>query len=221
MNSVRSKSAMLMTKGIMDLRYDPPRLICTLLTFQHPESKKEVTLYPTPNMASPSYFRRVLDADTLTANFDRVLCEDGRLPFQAGTAVAAKQAKLRRLFPFCSLRPVTADGEKFDGIVQRDAMESRMAYQMIQDGADPPVDPRARRGVERILDAYPENTRVVVPWGVYHMPYFRYRLQKEGFVQTNAEEVEVVGLRDMLGIAFISGTIAFMMLGLFVMLIFW
>ncbi|KAG5504347.1 hypothetical protein JKF63_04796 [Porcisia hertigi] len=210
MDSMKSKSAMLMTKGIMDLRTDPPRLICTILRYQHPNTKKEVTLYPVPNIAAPAYFQRVLDGDALLRNFDKILCEDGRLPFQDGSAGAARQKLLRRLLPFFSIRPVVAEGEKFDGIIVRDALESRMAYQMVLDGYDPPVDPRARRAVERI-DTYPDNTRVAVPWGVYHMPYFRYRLEKEGYTPLPSEEVVVFGLQQVLGLFFISGVVAFAM----------
>ncbi|CAJ1008643.1 hypothetical protein Q4I28_003956 [Leishmania naiffi] len=214
MDSVKSKSAMLMTKGIMDIRSDPPRLICTILRYQHPSTKKEVTLYPIPNIAAPAYFRRVLDGDVLQCNFDKILCEDGRLPFQAGSMIAARQQMLRRLFPFFSIRPVVEDGEKFDGIIVRDALESRMAYQMVLDGYDPPVDPRARRAVERI-DTYPESTRVVVPWGVYHMPYFRYRLEKEGYKALPSEEVVVFGFHQVMGFFFLSGVMVFAMLFVF------
>ncbi|KAG5504724.1 hypothetical protein GH5_05350 [Leishmania sp. Ghana 2012 LV757] len=208
MDSVKPKSAMLMTKGIMDLRNDPPRLICSILRYRHPDTKKEVTLYPIPNIAAPSYFQRVLDGEALQQNFDKILCEDGRLPFQAGSAIAARQHVLRRLLPFFSIRPVVTDGEKFDGIIVRDALESRMAYQMVLDGYDPPVDPRARRAVERI-DTYPANTRVVVPWGVYHMPYFRYRLEKEGYKALPPEEVIVFGFHHVMGFIFISGVVVF------------
>lgn len=200
MNSMRGKSAMLMTKGIMDLRSDPPRLVCTVLTLEHPESRKQVTLYPVPNIASPAYFKRVLNADVLCAGYDKILCEDGRLPFQSGTAEGNKQLRMRQAFPFFSLRPVVADGEKFDGALVRDALESRMAYQMVLDGYDPPVDPRARRGVERILDHYADNTKVAVPWGVYHIPYFRYRLQKEGFNVISTEEVVVFGMQQIMAV---------------------
>ncbi|KAK7195837.1 hypothetical protein NESM_000515100 [Novymonas esmeraldas] len=208
MDSMKSKSAMLMTKGIMDLRSDPPRLICTILRYKHPETHKEVTLYPVPNIAAPAYFQRVLDGDALQRSFDKILCEDGRLPFQAGTVQAARQQLLRRLFPFFSIRPVVADGEKFDGVIARDALESRMAYQMVLEGYDPPVDPRARRAVGRIA-SYPERTRVVVPWGVYHMPYFRYRLEKDGFEALPSEEVVVFGFQQVMGLFFLSGVVFF------------
>lgn len=197
MDAMKGKSAMLMTKGIMEVRTNPPSLVCRILSFEHPQTKKAVTLIPIPNIAGTAYFRRVLDADNLMNHYDKILCEDGRLPFQAGSAEANKQQFMRRLFPFFSLRPVVSDGEKFDGITQRDAIESRMAYQMVLDGWNPPVDPRARRGIERILDNYEANTKVAVPWGVYHLPYFRYRLLKEGFVESGVEEVTVFGVQEI------------------------
>lgn len=220
MSLPRTKSAMLMTKGIMDVRSDPPRLICTILKYQHPETKKEVTLYPVPNIAAPAYFQRVLNGASLQHDFDKILCEDGRLPFQAGTAKATRQQWMQRLFPFFSIRPVVEDGEKFDGIISRDALESRMAYQMVLDGYEPPVDPRARRAVERIA-TYADGTRVVVPWGVYHMPYFRYRLEKEGYTALPSEEVVVFGFQQMLYILFMSSVVAFALSFVLFSIFFW
>ena len=220
MSIPRTKSAMLMTKGIMEMRNDPPRLICTILKYQHPETKKEVTLYPVPNIAAPSYFHRVMDGAALQKDFDKILCEDGRLPFQAGTAKASRQRLLQRLFPYFSFRPVVEDGETFDGIVSRDALESRMAYQMVLEGYDPPVDPRARRAVERI-DTYADNTRIVVPWGVYHMPYFRYRLEKEGYTALPSEEVVVFSFQHMLGVLLITSFVAFLLVLLLFSPFFW
>lgn len=208
---------MLMAKGIMDMRSDPPRLVCTLLTFRHPESNKEVTLYPIPNVASPSYFHRILNGAALTSSFDKVLCEDGRLPFRAGTSEARKQQLYQRFLPFFGFRPVVEDGERFDGLLARDAIESRMAYQMLLDGWDPPVDPRARRGVERIA-TYADGSKVCVPWGVYHMPYFRYRLLKDGFVQTRVEEVTVLGFREVFAAMLLMSLIGFVFVLLSVML---
>lgn len=220
MNSMKSKSAMLMTRGIMDMRQGPPRLICTILKYEHPETRKEVTLYPIPNIAAPAYFQRVLDGDRLSQNFDKVLCEDGRLPFQQGTLQGNRQVAIRRMFPFFSVRPVVADAEKFDGIITRDAMESRMAYQMLLDAYDPPVDPRARRGVERI-ESYADGTRIVVPWGVYHIPYFRYRLEQEGYKQVASEEVVVVSLQQMMAALLLSSLVAFMVTFIFFSILFW
>lgn len=219
MNSMKGKSAMLMTKGIMDMRNDPPRLVCSILSFRDPATGKEVTLYPIPNMGAPSYFARVMDADTQLQSFDKILCEDGRLPFRAGSIEAKKQQTYRRFFPYFGFRPVVENGEKFDGLLARDAVESRMAYQMLVDGWEPPVDPRARRGIERIA-SYPDNTKVCVPWGVYHLPYFRYRLLKDGWVQTNAVDVTVMGFRDVFMAMLAVSLLGFGFVFVLVMLIF-
>ncbi|KAG8342392.1 hypothetical protein TRVL_06775 [Trypanosoma vivax] len=208
MDGVKGKTAMLMTRGIMELRQNPPGLVCTIRRFKHPGTLKEVTLYPVPNIAAPHYLRRVLGGEHLMKNFDRVLCEDGRLPFQAGTPIARRHELLKRLLPFCALRPVVEDGSKFDGTIQRDPVESRMAYQMLLDGADPPIDPRARRGIERI-DSYPEGVRTVCPWGVYHVVYMTYKLQRLGFSIESEEVVEVVGLREMSFVGASMGLLAF------------
>ncbi|RNF07624.1 uncharacterized protein Tco025E_07407 [Trypanosoma conorhini] len=208
MDGVKGKSAMLMTKGVMEMRQNPPGLICTIRRFKHPATQKEVTLYPVPSIAAPHYFRRVLDGEALTRNFDMVLCEDGRLPFEAGSRLARRQQVLRRIFPFFGLRPVSVEGAKFDGIVQRDPVESRMAYQMILDGADPPVDPRARRAVERI-ETYPDGTRVVCPWGVYHIVYMNHKLHQLGYVVEDEETLEVVGYREALLVSGIFAVLTF------------
>lgn len=211
MDDVKRKSAMLMTKGIIEPRQSPPALVCTIRRFKHPMSGKEVTLYPVPNIAAPHYFRRVLDAHHLTNNFDKVLCEDGRLPFQAGTALARRHEVFKRLLPFLSLRPVVVNGDKFDGIVERDPLESRMAYQMLLDGADPPVDPRARRAIERI-EGYADATKTVCPWGVYHLVYMTYRLRTLGYTVESEEELEVVGMKEVMVLGCFMGITTFWMM---------
>ncbi|KEG07589.1 hypothetical protein DQ04_09341020 [Trypanosoma grayi] len=210
MDSVKGKSAMLMTKGIMEMRQNPPGLVCIIRRFKHPETHKEVTLYPIPNIAAPHYFRRVLDGDHLAQKFDTILCEDGRLPFQAGSRLARQQQFLKRVFPFVGLRPVAVDGSKFDGIIQRDPVESRMAYQMVLDGADPPVDPRARRAMERI-DTYADSTRTVCPWGVYHVVYMDHKLRQLGYAVESEEVVEVVGYREAALVMAVMGLLTFWM----------
>lgn len=210
---------MLMTKGIMEMRHNPPGLVCSIRRFRHPDTRKEVTLYPVLNMAAPHYFRRVLDGDVLTRSFDKILCEDGRLPFQAGSRLAWQQHLLKRVFPFLAFRPVATDGSKFDGIVQRDPVESRMAYQMVLDGADPPLDPRARRAIERI-DSYPDGTRAVCPWGVYHMVYMNYKLRQLGYVLENEETVEVVGYREAVLVVAIMAVLSLWMMYAFFRMLF-
>ncbi|CCW63742.1 unnamed protein product [Phytomonas sp. EM1] len=219
MNSMQGKPAMLMTKGVVELRTNPARLVGNILTFRHPESRKEVTLFPLPNIASRAYFKRTFDAETLMSQYDKILCEDGRLPFRAGTPEGNRQVLLRKCFPFFALRPVVADGEKFDGILQRDMIESRMAYQMVLDGWEPPVDPRARRGVERIA-TYDDGTKIAVPWGVYHIPYFRYRLQKEGYVQVSAEEMMLLNFPQVLKVIVFFSFLSFLFFIVFIIAIF-
>ncbi|CCW68261.1 unnamed protein product [Phytomonas sp. Hart1] len=206
MSSMKSQPAILMTKGIVELRTNPARLVGNILTFRHTQSRKEVTLFPLPNIASGAYFKRTFNAEVLMRQYDRILCEDGRLPFLEGTLAGYKQEFLRMCFPYFALRPVVADSEKFDGILQRDFIESRMAYEMVVEGWEPPVDPRARRGIERIA-TYDDGTKVAVPWGVYHIPYFRYRLQKEGYVKVNIEEVIVLNFRKVLKVIVLLGVL--------------
>lgn len=130
--------------------------------------------------------------------FDKILCEDGLLPLPLDSAKANGQRVLQWCFPFLRLRPVVArsTGEQYyDGILQRDQVESRMTFEMLRDQWNPPVDPRARRAVDRILHSYSNHTCVCVPWSPYHIPYFIYRLELEGFELVKKEEVEVMGFR--------------------------
>lgn len=194
-------------RGFLDIRQDPPRLVSVLKTFRHPETNVQVSLCPLPNFGSPSFIRRVYSPAVLQAQFDKVLCEDGLLPIREPSALASRQRVLQRLFPFASIRLVAPESSAslYDGLVTRDRVETRMAYQMLRDAYDPPVDPRARRGVERLL-TYADGCRVCVPWGVYHMHYWQYRLQREGFELVRTEEEVVIGFRAVL----------YMMFGVFV-----
>eukprot|EP00796_Vickermania_ingenoplastis_P006516 gene6516-4693_t len=183
--------------GFLEFRGDPPRLITTLKTFRHPETGKTVALHPLLSTALPSYLRRVYTAPLeLQQRFDKILCEDGQLPLKDGTPAAARQKMWQRLCPFMSLKLVVpeSDGAFYDGLPQRDAVETRMAYQMLQERWDPPVDPRARRAMERIA-TYPDGTRVCLPWGMYHLRYLEYRLQLEGYKLVESEYLVAIRLR--------------------------
>lgn len=182
--------------GFLDIKHSPPRLVATLRTYVHPETKKQVSLYPVPAIAAPSYIRTVLSPAALLGRFDKILCEDGQLPVQEGSAESVRQNFWMRAFPFVSVRRVVppSAGEHYDGLVERDRVETRMAFEMLRDRWDPPVDPRSRRGIERI-ESYPEGTKVCVPWNVYHMRYFQYRLEREGYELASSEEVDVMGFR--------------------------
>lgn len=201
MSGMKGAAAQRMMKGVMDLRSDPPRLVCTVYTYLHPETRKEVTLLPLPNVASRNYLQRALNQDVIATRYDKILCEDGRLPLPAGSAAALRQQFWHRILPFVNMRPVVAADDqgrsKYEGITTRDPVESSMAYNMVMEGWEPPVDPRARRAVERI-DGYDEATRVMVPWGVYHMPYLHYRLKQEGYTVTHKEELEAISFRSIL-----------------------
>lgn len=182
--------------GFLDIKHNPPRLVATLRTYVHPETKKEVALYPVPAIAAPSYIRSVFSPASLLGRFDKILCEDGQLPVPEGTPEAVRQKFWVRAFPFVSVRRVVppAAGAHYDGLVERDRVETRMAFEMLRDRWDPPVDPRSRRGVERIA-SYPDGTKVCVPWNVYHMRYFQYRLEREGYELASSEEMDVMGFR--------------------------
>lgn len=130
--------------------------------------------------------------------FDTILCEDGQLPFSSDSPRAYWQKLVQICLPFLLSRPVVPrewGSRHYDGLVQRDSVETRMAFEMLREQWQPPVDPRARRGIERILNTYPDGSRVCVPWSPYHIPYFIYRLELEGFELIKKEEVEVMGFR--------------------------
>lgn len=155
-----------------------------------------------PNGASTDGFSSPSSSSVADPNnaiaFDKILCEDGQLPYPHDAPKAYWQQLLQLCLPFLRVRQVVSrewGNTYYDGLVQRDGVESRMAFEMLRDEWRPPVDPRARRAMERILHTYPEKTRVCVPWSPYHIPYFIYRLELEGFELIKKEEVEVMGFR--------------------------
>lgn len=189
--------------GFLDIRHDPPRLVATIKTLRHAQRNLEVSLHPVPNIASPSYLREAFSIRSLLSKgrFDKILLEDGRLPVKAGSYLGSRQQFLQKCFPFVAMRQVVEESEEdsIDGLLTRDGVETRMAFQMLKEQWDPPVDPRARRGVERIA-SYPDGSRVCVPWGPYHMKYFLYRLELEGYDVVNSEEVIVMGFQTVMRI---------------------
>jgi hypothetical protein len=202
MDRLAGKSGTMMSRGAMQMRHNPPSFVATIRTFHNKANQKTVTLYPIPNFASPAYFRRTLISAHTDPKFDTVLCEDGRLPYLAGTTEGRRTEFWRRVFPFIGYRPVVADARKFDGLVQRDAVESRMAYMSLTEGMEPSVDPRSRRALERI-ETYPQGQRVVMPWNIYHHVYLAERLPQHGYELVNAEEVVVVDT-SMIAVMMIS-----------------
>jgi hypothetical protein len=198
MDAVKGKSGMLMSKGVMQMKTDPPSFVCNIRVFRQASTGKVVTLHPMPNMAAPMYFTKYLDGNHTNPNFDVVLCEDGRLPYAQGTAEGRKQTLFKKIFPFLCYRPVVPpECTKFDGLIQRDPVESRMAYTSLVQSLSPTVDARARRAVERI-ESYGNNTRVVVPWNVYHHVYFSEKLPMLGFELVRTEEVAILEMKHIM-----------------------
>lgn len=211
MDTIGKKSGMLMTKGLMTFRNDPPSLACAIRTYRNSQNGKTVVLHPIPNMAVRTYFDRVLHDVHKSGSFDKILCEDGRLPFVEGTFEANKVKFYRKLLPFFGHRPVApADCELFDGLLHRDPVESRMSHASVVEALTPSVDPRARRGVERI-ESYPDNVRVAVPWNVYHLVYFSEKLPQLGYELVNTEEVVVIGQRQAFAVALGLGMFSVLM----------
>lgn len=208
-----SRAASSVLRGVMEIQSNPPKIVGTLRTFTHPVTKKSVTLAPLPSFASPSYIRSVYAPYSLTERFDKILCEDGVLPLKAGTPRASAQLIWQRVFPFLSIRPVVSEEiglKHYDGLLIRDRIETRMAFEMLKEQWEPPVDPRARRGVERIA-TYPDGTKVTVPWNPYHMKGLQHHLERAGFELTTTEEIEVIGPRTvMYFLVFVSGLCLFL-----------
>jgi hypothetical protein len=184
---------MLMTRGVVSIRNSPSRLVGTIRRYRHPVTNTTVTLKPIPTLSTPSTFRKLFYDHIADPNTHIVLCEDGRLPFLAGSAPAIIQRVFKTFLPFLAYRPVVTDASKFDGIIGRDAVDSRIAYQSVvaqKDTTTCTVDPRARRAVERIL-SYPAGSHVVATFNVYHTVYFWHRLPELGFVLDSTEEIEI------------------------------
>ena len=181
----------LISLGIMDMKKDPPRLICHCKTWRNPNNGILVTIAPVPNIASPSYWQRVLCGNH--TRYDKIMCEDGRGPVVEGTAQANRSALMQRLFPWYAPVPVVPADQlnKYEFNPARDPAESSMAYHSSMHNLQPPVDPRARRGIERI-DSLPPNTRVVYPWNLYHMPYLQHSMIKQNYELVQTEDILVM-----------------------------
>ena len=198
------KSKYLMSRGFMEMRQSPTRLVVTVRRFRNPATSQTVTLIPMPNFASPQYFLNQYYNLPSCTEYDRILFEDGYLPLIATDPRSSRAKVLCWVLPFLPQRLIVSNAEKCDGLVQRDPFESRMAYNAALGGADPPVDPRARRAVDRIL-SYPSGTRVACPWNVYHVMYFTHKLAKVGYVLESSEEAVVVTMTQMLMVLALFG----------------
>lgn len=187
----------LLDRGVMALKSKPFGMFAIRKTYRNPLTNTIVILQPIGGIASKKFFDENYYSWWNSPEVDKVLCEDGKLPFLAGTVEAQKIAVRRRLFPAYGFRPVVPDASKFDGIVDRDPLESRISYLSVQRGDPLPVDPRARRAVER-LDTYPSGTRVVLPWNAHHMVYLNEKLSRLGYVLEKTEEVQAIGQSSFL-----------------------
>lgn len=182
--------------GVMQLMQDPPRLVAFRRIYIHPTTGTRVILHPLPNIAQRSFFQEMKYGLEKRVDIDKVLCEDGHLPVTTDHPRARSIRLAQRFLPFVGTAPITDDVAKFEGLAERDPIESKMAFLSTTQKQTPPLDPRARRGVEHIL-AYPNNTSVVLPWSAYHMPYLFYALERHGFDLHKNEEVTVVDQRHL------------------------
>lgn len=206
---------MLMTRGVMKMKTDPPSFVCSVRTFKHPTTNVTVSLHPIPNIASRSFFNAMAEQVHLDPKFDIILCEDGRLPFVEGSAEARKAQISRTIFPIFSHRPVVPSTcTKFEGLTTRDPAESRMAWMSVTQTMSPGVDPRARRAVER-LESYPPGTRAVCPWNIYHNVYFSDKLAELGYELIEDREVVVIDQKQILGLVVMMFVVS-MLGGMFV-----
>jgi hypothetical protein len=215
MNNIKTRSGMLMTRGVMKMKTDPPSFVCSVRTFKHPQTNVTVTLHPIPNIASRTFFNEMSEQVHLDPKYDIILCEDGRLPFIEGSAEARKVQFFRTIFPIFSHRPVVPSScTKFEGVTTRDPAESRMAWTSVTQSLSPGVDPRARRAVER-MESYADGTRVVCPWNIYHHVYFSDKLAELGYELVEDREAVVINQKQILGLVAVMFIMS-MMGGMFV-----
>lgn len=212
MDKFTSRSGMLMTRGVMKMKSNPVSFVCSVRTFRHPTTRVAVTLNPVPNIAARAFFRTMLEELHVNPVHDKILVEDGRLPFVEGTADARKQQMRRIMFPMFSSRPIasTSSSALFDGLVSRDPVESRMAWMSVTESLTPGVDPRARRAIERI-ESYPDGTRVVCPWNIYHLVYMSDKLTDLGYELIEDKEVVVITQTQIVGLVVMMFAMAVLM----------
>ena len=223
--------------GILGLKSNPSRLVSNARTYRHPTvAGLHVTIYPIPSIGTSHFWSQSWYG--LHSRYDRVLVEDGHLPQRTGTFPATKSRVLRIAFPMLAHdQTVDSDLEfgKYDTPrIARDRMEGQMAFTSVANRSDPPVDPRARRAVDHLnviasrMDSESlagVNHRVAMPWNVYHVYYLQWRLKQEGWIETAAEEVMLIGKAQVamitLTAAFFSAVFVFAALRFLLGLIFW
>lgn len=200
------KTPTAMLGGIVEPQTNPVQLVAKVFTFRNPLTGITIRVHPLPMLAQKSYFDKLLhDLPNGNLKFDKVLVEDGRLPFVEGTPEAAKEQRRRRFFPIAANRPVIplSAVPRYEGLLERNVIESRIAHEAVMSGERPLIDPRARRGVER-ADSYPDNTTVIMPWNVYHCLYIKEKLLASGYEQVAVEDVVMVGYQQVVYIVLLT-----------------
>jgi hypothetical protein len=222
----------LMDLGVLKLQRNPGQVLSACLrTYKHPTTGMTVALHPIPNFAQAAYWSRAWY--NVDEQCDRVLSEDGYGPVRAGTYDAYRATALGYLMPFVCQRqvvPTDARMAKYEVLSPtRDRLESAMAYESVKlaTAGEPPVDPRARRAVDRLEAMALESNApasVVVPWNVFHNAYFFWRLEQQGWTLLSTEDVKIVTQFDaavmMLVGAFLSAMLSLMLFRTLVQLLF-
>lgn len=184
----------LIQTGLIYMRREGvPAMVMKSIRYVNRDTNTRLTLFMIPNIGSPSYFAQTYHK--LHERFDTVLCEDGKLPVPESKATAGQrlQAAFWPIVPGRSIVPDSALS-KYDGVVERDLLESRITMDSWKKGDfDPPLDPRASRAVERLV-SYAPGMNVAMPWHVHHAPYLTYALPAEGFVEEGRDDHVLVTL---------------------------
>jgi len=185
-----SPGASIMKLGILAFKQNPSCVVTLKRTFAHPVSGQIVTTLPIPTMARPSFWQSSYYG--LHHKYDKVLYEDGWGPVLPGSVPQA--AVLRRyllpILPHTEEIPAE-EMKRFLGANDRDIIESNMAYKSCEEGLSPPVDARARRGVELLMTMDPRE-RVVMPWNMHHHYYLAWKLRQCGYIEKNIEEIVII-----------------------------
>ena len=193
---VRRAGSQLMNLGVIVFLTGPGRIATYKREFTHPGSGQKITLIPLPTLARPQFWENHLYH--LHENYGHVVYEDGWHPYCTGTlpfrSLLAKY--FLPILPRC-YEINTNELRNYIGSTNRDVVESAMAFRSTESTLDPPVDPRARRGLERIR-TLPTNVHAVLPWNVYHQYYLMHKLRELGYVQGRIDEIIIFTQQEVL-----------------------
>lgn len=202
----------LMSAGVLVIRTGPNRLVASVRTFRHP-SGVEVTIHPLTSIASVEYLST--HWYDLHSRYDAVLLEEGNWISMPNSFVAQLGKLAKVIFPYKAYGPWVDQQfhDKYEVSSQlRDPLDSRIAFESVLHNKQPPVDPRAHRGVQRLnlfaLNSANEKKRVVMPWHVYHAAYLYQKLPAEGYEMVKSEEVTVITQLDTFKIGVAGSCIA-------------